>query len=65
VSSGCTSPAACVDGCRLTYGASGTPKRVCYPSWPAGACVSACGEVGVDELYGPGSLADGRGTTLG
>jgi hypothetical protein len=49
----------------LMYEASGMPGGVCAPSWPAGACLSACREVGVDELHGPRPFADGGGTTLG
>jgi hypothetical protein len=63
--SGYTGSAASVDGCRLTYEAMGMPGGVCQPSCPAGACLSACREVGVDELYGPRPFADGGGTTLG
>jgi hypothetical protein len=49
----------------LMYEASGMPGGVCRPSGPAGACLSARREVGVDKLYGPRPFADGGGTTLG
>ena len=48
----------------LMYDASDARRR-CAPSCSAGARLSACCEVGVDELYGPRSFANGGGAALG